>query len=139
MCSKKAKGYASNVSEQAGQVASRIGNSVEQTYESSRDYVTHRGLSGMGEDVTDLIRKNPLPAVFIGLGIGFLLALRGAPRGLNTCEGTTGLRPSSGAEAGLFRCCAEHDWLTGVKSPAYCAPFDCPPRFFLFSPNPHLF
>ena len=70
----KAKGYASNVSEQAGQVASRIGNSVEQTYESSRDYVTHRGLSGMGEDVTDLIRKNPLPAVFIGLGIGFLLA-----------------------------------------------------------------
>jgi ElaB/YqjD/DUF883 family membrane-anchored ribosome-binding protein len=65
----KAKGYAANVSEQA----SRIGNKVEQTYETSRDYVTHRGLSGMGDDVTDLIRKNPLPAILVGVGIGFLL------------------------------------------------------------------
>ena len=70
----KAKGYATNVSEQASQAASRIGNKVEQTYEAGRDYVTERGLSGMGEDVTDLIRKNPLPAMLIGLGIGFLLA-----------------------------------------------------------------
>ena len=70
----KAKGYATNVSEQASQVASRIGNKVEQTYEAGRDYVTERGLGGMGEDLTDLIRKNPLPAVLIGLGIGFLLA-----------------------------------------------------------------
>lgn len=70
----KAKGYASNVSEQAGQVASRIGHKVEETYEQGRDYVKERGLSGMGEDLTDLIRKNPLPAVLVGLGIGFLLA-----------------------------------------------------------------
>ena len=66
----KAKGYASNVSEQA----SRIGHKVEETYEAGRDYVTHRGLSGMGEDLTDVIRKNPLPAVLLGVGIGFLLA-----------------------------------------------------------------
>jgi hypothetical protein len=70
----KAKGYASDVSEQASQAASRIGTKVGQTYEQGRDYVKERGLSGMGEDITDVIRRNPLPAMLVGLGIGFLLA-----------------------------------------------------------------
>jgi hypothetical protein len=28
----------------------------------------------MGEDLTNLIRRNPLPAVLVGIGIGYLLA-----------------------------------------------------------------
>jgi hypothetical protein len=28
----------------------------------------------MAEDLTDLIKRNPIPAVLIGVGIGFLLA-----------------------------------------------------------------
>jgi len=33
-----------------------------------------QGLSGMAEDLTNTIRKHPIPSVLIGLGIGFLLA-----------------------------------------------------------------
>jgi len=28
----------------------------------------------MADDVTDLIRRNPIPALFVGIGLGFLLA-----------------------------------------------------------------
>jgi ElaB/YqjD/DUF883 family membrane-anchored ribosome-binding protein len=28
----------------------------------------------MAEDLTDLIKKNPIPAVLVGIGVGFLLA-----------------------------------------------------------------
>ena len=28
----------------------------------------------MAEDLTDLIRRNPIPALLVGVGLGFLLA-----------------------------------------------------------------
>jgi ElaB/YqjD/DUF883 family membrane-anchored ribosome-binding protein len=37
-------------------------------------YLQEEGLAGMAEDVTELIRRNPIPAMFIGIGIGFMLA-----------------------------------------------------------------
>ena len=37
-------------------------------------YLQSQGLSGMCEKVTNTIRQNPIPALLIGLGIGFLLA-----------------------------------------------------------------
>jgi len=36
-------------------------------------YLEQEGLSGMMDDVTDLIRRNPVPALLIGMGIGFLV------------------------------------------------------------------
>lgn len=36
-------------------------------------YIHDKNLSGMVDDVTGLIRRNPLPAVLIGLGVGFLI------------------------------------------------------------------
>src|SRR5438874_260622 len=39
-----------------------------------RDYVQREGFSGMADDLTNLVRRNPLPALFIGFGLGFLLA-----------------------------------------------------------------
>jgi len=42
--------------------------------ETSGRYLEEEGLSGMGEDLTRLIRKNPIPAMLIGIGLGFLLA-----------------------------------------------------------------
>jgi hypothetical protein len=33
-----------------------------------------QGLSGIAEDVTEVVRRNPIPALFIAAGIGFLLA-----------------------------------------------------------------
>jgi hypothetical protein len=37
-------------------------------------YLQTEGLKGIGDDVTNLIRRNPLPAVLIGIGLGFILA-----------------------------------------------------------------
>ena len=31
-------------------------------------------LSGIGEDLTGMIRRNPVPALLIGIGLGFLIA-----------------------------------------------------------------
>jgi len=37
-------------------------------------YLKEEGLSGMADDMARAIRRNPIPAVLIGIGIGFLLA-----------------------------------------------------------------
>jgi hypothetical protein len=49
-------------------------SSVADTLESGGRYLQEEGLRGMADDVTNLIRRNPIPAVLIGIGIGFLLA-----------------------------------------------------------------
>jgi ElaB/YqjD/DUF883 family membrane-anchored ribosome-binding protein len=36
-------------------------------------YIEEQGVSGMMDDLTDVIRRNPVPAVLIGLGVGFLI------------------------------------------------------------------
>lgn len=50
----------------AGAVASALDNSGR--------YLEEEGLSGMADDVMELVRRNPLPALLIGIGVGFLLA-----------------------------------------------------------------
>jgi hypothetical protein len=42
--------------------------------DSTGRYLEEHGLSGVGEDLTNLIRRNPIPAVLIGIGLGFMLA-----------------------------------------------------------------
>ena len=46
---------------------------VAETLKDSGHYLEEAKLSGMADDVTKLIKQNPVPAVFIGFGIGFLL------------------------------------------------------------------
>jgi len=48
--------------------------SVAGALESGGRYLEEKGLSGIGGDVTDLIKRNPIPAVLLALGLGFLLA-----------------------------------------------------------------
>jgi hypothetical protein len=43
-------------------------------------YLQEAGLSGMSEDLTNLIRRNPIPALLVGVGIGFVLARLTSPR-----------------------------------------------------------
>jgi ElaB/YqjD/DUF883 family membrane-anchored ribosome-binding protein len=50
------------------------------TLETSGKYLEDHGLSGIVEDVTETIRRNPVAAMFIGVGIGFLLAKALSPR-----------------------------------------------------------
>jgi len=42
--------------------------------ETGGKYLEEKNLSGMAEDITGLIRRNPIPALLIGIGLGFLLA-----------------------------------------------------------------
>jgi len=46
---------------------------VANTLEEGGKYLEQEGLSGMMEDVTELIRRNPMPAILVGIGIGFLI------------------------------------------------------------------
>jgi ElaB/YqjD/DUF883 family membrane-anchored ribosome-binding protein len=47
--------------------------SVANSLESSGRYIEEAGLSGMMEDVTNLIRRNPFPAILVALGVGVLI------------------------------------------------------------------
>jgi hypothetical protein len=49
-------------------------NHVASTLESGGHYLQEEGLSGMADDLTNVIKRNPIPALFVGIGIGFLLA-----------------------------------------------------------------
>jgi hypothetical protein len=51
-----------------------VGERVADSLESGGRYLEERQFSGIAEDVTDMIRRNPLPAVLIGIGFGFILA-----------------------------------------------------------------
>ena len=46
---------------------------VADTLESTGKYLEEEGLSGIAEDMTNMIKRNPIPALFIGIGVGFLL------------------------------------------------------------------
>ncbi len=82
----------SSVAERAGEVASSVadrasdlaatvrakaseaGTAVADTWEAGRHYVEERGVGGMVEDLTRVIRRNPIPALLISFGLGFMLA-----------------------------------------------------------------
>lgn len=53
---------------------------VADTLENTGKYLEEEGLSGIAEDVTAMIKRNPIPALFIGIGVGFLLARALTPR-----------------------------------------------------------
>jgi hypothetical protein len=47
---------------------------VADSLESAGRYIEEEGLSGISEDMTNMIRRNPIPALLIGVGVGFLIA-----------------------------------------------------------------
>lgn len=49
-------------------------SAVADSLDSAGEYLESHGLSGIGEDITNLVRRNPIPALLIGIGVGFLLA-----------------------------------------------------------------
>ena len=46
---------------------------VADTLEGAGKYLEDKNLHGMVDDMTGLIKRNPIPAVLLGLGIGFLV------------------------------------------------------------------
>jgi len=49
-------------------------SSIASGLESSARYLQDEGLKGIAEDVTSLIRRNPMPAMLVGVGLGYFLA-----------------------------------------------------------------
>src|SRR5262245_26750536 len=49
-------------------------STVASGLESGGRYLQEEGFSGIVDDLSGVIRRNPIPAVLIGVGIGFLLA-----------------------------------------------------------------
>jgi len=54
---------------------------VAKGLESGGDYLSKEGISGVIGDVSDLIRRNPLPAVLLGLGLGYCIGRLQGNRG----------------------------------------------------------
>jgi hypothetical protein len=50
------------------------GEAVAEKLEGGGRYLEQHGLKGIGADVTNLIRRNPIPALLIGVGVGILIA-----------------------------------------------------------------
>ncbi len=59
-----------------GSAAGYAANALDRT----GSYLQDQGLSGMAEDFTGLIRRNPIPALLIGVAVGFLIARATLPR-----------------------------------------------------------
>jgi len=55
-------------------VLGKAADCVANTLEAGGRYLEEKKLSGMAGDVTDMIRRNPIPALLVGIGLGFLLA-----------------------------------------------------------------
>jgi len=53
-----------------GSAASGVASGLE----SAGRYLEENKLSGIANDLTDMIRRNPVPALLVGIGVGFLLA-----------------------------------------------------------------
>ena len=47
---------------------------VADALETSGRYLEEEGLRGMGQDVTHFIRRYPIPALLVGVGLGLLIA-----------------------------------------------------------------
>lgn len=47
---------------------------VADSLESGSRYLEKQGLSGVAGDLTNLVRDHPIPALLLGIGLGFLIA-----------------------------------------------------------------
>jgi len=94
----KARDVASSAGRKADQVADRVGSGmtsaadslrehapdkgmlhtaagkVADTLESGGQYLKEEGLTGVADDLTNLIKRNPIPALLVGICLGVLIA-----------------------------------------------------------------
>ena len=58
---------------QDGPIGQAAGN-FAQSFSNTAGYLDREGLAGISKDLTSLIQNNPIPALVIGFGLGFLIA-----------------------------------------------------------------
>jgi hypothetical protein len=76
----KVQDLTSSAKEKVSQLACSVSDtaesaaeSVANAYETSTEYLEDKALAAR-DTLTDLIRRNPIPALLIGFGVGFILA-----------------------------------------------------------------
>ncbi len=55
-------------------MAGSVSGSMAKNLEGVGHYLQEEGISGMANDVANLVRKNPIPSLLLALGIGYLAA-----------------------------------------------------------------
>ena len=55
-------------------VVGEASSAVAKTLESTGHYLQEEGLEGIAKELTNLIRRNPIPALLVAVGVGFLFA-----------------------------------------------------------------
>lgn len=77
----RAKEAASNVADSVSNAANYVGQKAEdatcrvgETLENTGHYLKEEGLQHMASDMSNMIRRNPIPAMVLGVGLGYLLA-----------------------------------------------------------------
>jgi len=71
----KMSSLASNIRENAP--SGKIGdaaNSVASSLESGGEYLANRKLSELASDLTDVVKRNPIPSFLLGIGLGVVVA-----------------------------------------------------------------
>lgn len=57
-----------------GSVLGSASQAVAQSVKDGGDYLEHAKLSGITEDIAHVVRRNPIPAVLIAIGLGWFVA-----------------------------------------------------------------
>jgi hypothetical protein len=83
----RAKDVAGNVAESArdwaagavgavkdSEVVNKAGDYVSEAWETGSRYFQEHNFKDMADDVAGVIRRNPIPALLVGIGLGFILA-----------------------------------------------------------------
>jgi len=68
------KNLGETIQEKAPDALSSAAKSVGSTLEAGGKYLEEQGLSGIVDDVAGLIKRNPVPAILVGVGLGVLIA-----------------------------------------------------------------
>jgi hypothetical protein len=55
-------------------VAGTATSTLASGLESGAQYLQQEGFQGIADDLTNLVRRNPIPALMVGIGLGFILA-----------------------------------------------------------------
>jgi len=73
----KAKEMAATVGHKADETKAAVGSGIQSlahSIECGGRYLQQQDFKSIGDDVTNLIRRNPIPAIVLGFGLGFLLS-----------------------------------------------------------------
>ena len=67
--------FGGSVRERGGSASALVGGKIE----AAGHYLREHDFSGMADSMKDVVRKHPMQSVFVGIGLGFVLAraLRG--------------------------------------------------------------